>query len=59
LDDLAVSSNPKAGHYMERAWFAVFYKIPDKCFYETLMPWQGGYKKRLKSTRKKIKKRIK
>lgn len=59
LDDLAVDSNPKAGHFMERAWLALFYRIPDECFYETLTPWQGGYKKRRRSTRKKIKKRMK
>jgi len=27
------SSNPEAGHYMERSWGAIFYPYPDSCIY--------------------------
>ena len=27
------SSNPEAGHYMERSWGAIFYPYPDSCVY--------------------------
>ena len=27
------SSNPEAGHYMERSWGAIFYPYPDACIY--------------------------
>ena len=40
LNELAVDSNPLVGHFIERAWFAIFYKIPDECFYE--ISFQGG-----------------
>jgi hypothetical protein len=52
LNELAVGSNPEVGHYMERAWFAIFYKIPEHCFIE--IPMQGGRKTR-KVLRKKRK----
>ena len=31
---LETSSNPECGHYMERAWGAVFYPYPDSCIYD-------------------------
>ena len=34
LKDLDKSSNPEVGHYMERAWGAVFYPYPDSCVYD-------------------------
>lgn len=54
LDELAEHSNPSAGHFMERSWLALFYRVPDECFYENLSPWQGG---RRRSTRKQKKRR--
>lgn len=33
LKELEVDSNPEAGHFVERSWFSIFYKIPDECFY--------------------------
>jgi hypothetical protein len=51
LKELAEHSNPTAGHFIERSWLALFYRIPDECFYENLSPWQGG---RRRSTRRKV-----
>ena len=48
LTELSVSSNPEAGHFIERSWLALFYRIPDECFEEN-QSLQGGaktYKKR-------------
>lgn len=28
------SSNPEAGHYMERSWGAIFYPYPESCIYD-------------------------
>ena len=56
LDELAEHSNPSAGHHLERSWLALFYRIPDECFYENLSPWQGG---RRHSTRRKVRRRRK
>jgi hypothetical protein len=30
---LSNSSNPEAGHYMERSWGAIFYPYPESCIY--------------------------
>lgn len=32
LSYLDTHSNPEAGHYLERAWFAVFYPVPPSCW---------------------------
>jgi hypothetical protein len=33
LKYLSGSQNPEYGHYFERAWFAIFYPIPNSCVY--------------------------
>jgi hypothetical protein len=55
LDELAEHSNPSAGHFIERSWLALFYRIPDECFYDTLSLWQGG---RRRYTRKQRRRRF-
>ena len=54
LKELAVDSNPEAGHFMERSWYALFHPIPESCHVEIFM--QGGRKKR--STRRLKKRRL-
>ena len=34
LDEVAISSNPEVGHYIERAWFAIFYPVINCKFIE-------------------------
>ena len=34
LQQLEGSSNPEVGHYMERAWGAVFHPYPESCIYD-------------------------
>jgi hypothetical protein len=38
LKELDTSSNPEVGHYMERAWGAVFYPYPEECIYDDYNP---------------------
>jgi hypothetical protein len=56
LQDLAAHSNPEAGHFMERAWLALFYPIPPECFNGTTN-LQGGKRKTYKKRRAKKGKR--
>jgi hypothetical protein len=51
LKELEVDSNPEAGHFVERAWFAIFYKIPDECFYN-FSELKGGKRTQKRSKRK-------
>jgi hypothetical protein len=56
LEDLAVDSNPEAGHFMERAWLALFHPIPAECFNGTT-DLQGGRRKRTYKRRRRFNKR--
>lgn len=49
LQELEVDSNPEAGHYMERSWLALFYKIPEECFFTSSAA--GGRRKTKKKKR--------
>jgi hypothetical protein len=55
LQELAVHSNPEAGHFIERSWLALFYPIPDKCFEENQALQGGGktYRKRRRFNKRK------
>jgi hypothetical protein len=33
LKEVAVHSNPEAGHFLERSWLAVFHPIPEECVF--------------------------
>ena len=53
LKELEGHSNPEVGHYIERAWVAIFHPIPDNCLYNSLISeirYRGG--SRRKQTRK-------
>lgn len=38
LLQLDKSSNPEVGHYIERAWAAIFYPYPEECVYDDYNP---------------------
>jgi hypothetical protein len=57
LEELEGHSNPEVGHYLERAWVAVFGPIPEECLYNSIREHIGGGSRR-KQTRK-VKRRLK